>query len=132
MYEPKRFLGVDLGIVNLAYDSDGTRYAGAQLNGYRRRQRRLRQRLQTKNTSISKRIVAEAERTGRGIAVEELTGIRERVRLRRSQRVTLHSWSFQTSPSTVSWAGRLSTCRTRPDPAASEARDPQACPFAGG
>lgn len=35
------------------------------------------------NHQISKRIVAEAERTGRGIAVEELTGIRERVRLRK-------------------------------------------------
>jgi putative transposase len=38
--------------------------------------------------------VAEAERTGHGIAVEELTGIRERVRLRKPQRATLHSWAF--------------------------------------
>ena len=29
-----------------------------------------------------------------GGAVEDLTGIRDRVRLRRPQRVTLHSWSF--------------------------------------
>ena len=46
------------------------------------------------NHQISKRIVAEAERTGCGIAVEELTGIRERVRLRKPQRATLHSWVF--------------------------------------
>ncbi|MFE9173269.1 RNA-guided endonuclease InsQ/TnpB family protein [Streptomyces kebangsaanensis] len=32
--------------------------------------------------------------TGRGIAVEELGGIRERVRLRRDQRGTLSSWPF--------------------------------------
>ncbi|WP_327137033.1 RNA-guided endonuclease TnpB family protein [Streptomyces sp. NBC_01340] len=32
--------------------------------------------------------------TGRGIAVEELDGIRERVRLRRDQRRTLSSWPF--------------------------------------
>jgi len=38
--------------------------------------------------------VTEAARTGRGIAVENLTGIGERVRLRKPQRVTLHSWSF--------------------------------------
>ena len=38
--------------------------------------------------------MAEAERTGRGIAVEELTGIRDRVRLRKPQRATLHSWAF--------------------------------------
>jgi putative transposase len=83
----------------------------------RTRNRELRQKLQKKNTKsakrllrkrartearfaadvnhqISKRIVAEAERTGRGIAVEELTGIRERVRLRKPQRATHASWAF--------------------------------------
>ena len=38
--------------------------------------------------------MAEAQRTGRGIAVEQLTGIRARVRLRKPQRATLHSWAF--------------------------------------
>jgi putative transposase len=83
----------------------------------RARNRELRQKLQKKNTKstkrllrkrarrearfatdvnhqISKRIVAEAERTGRGIAVEELTGIRERVRLRKPQRAIHASWAF--------------------------------------
>jgi putative transposase len=83
----------------------------------RTRNRELRQKLQKRNTrsakrllrkrartearfagdvnhQISKRIVAEAERTGRGIAVEELTGIRERVRLRKPQRATHASWAF--------------------------------------
>ncbi|MGV0810325.1 transposase [Mycolicibacterium boenickei] len=83
----------------------------------RTRNRELRHKLQKKNTKsakrllrhragkearfaadvnhqISKRIVAEAERTGRGIAVEELTGIRERVRLRKPQRATQSSWAF--------------------------------------
>ena len=46
------------------------------------------------NHQISKRIVAQAERTGRGIAVEELTGIRERVRFRKPQRATHASWAF--------------------------------------
>ncbi|MCP3013906.1 zinc ribbon domain-containing protein, partial [Nocardiopsis dassonvillei] len=46
------------------------------------------------NHQISKRIVAEAERTGRGISPEDLTRIRIRVRQRRPQRVTLHTWSF--------------------------------------
>ena len=103
--------------MNIATSSDGDRAAGAQLNRYRKRQQRLRARLQAKKTSsarrllkkrrrkearfaadinhrISKRIVAEAQRTGRGIAVEQLTGIRERVRLRKPQRATLHSWAF--------------------------------------
>ncbi|MEU0877940.1 transposase [Lentzea sp. NPDC005914] len=111
------FLGIDMGIVNLATTSDGDRMSGVRLNHYRKRQQRLRRRLQAKKTSsarrllkkrrrkehrfasdvnhqISKRIVAEAERTGRGIAVEQLTGIRGRVRLRKPQRATLHSWAF--------------------------------------
>ncbi|WP_375539642.1 zinc ribbon domain-containing protein [Nocardiopsis sp. BMP B8015] len=35
-----------------------------------------------------------ASRGARAVALEDLTGIRRRVRLRRPQRVTLHSWSF--------------------------------------
>ena len=111
------FLGVDLGIVTIATTSDGDQMSGSRLNRYRKRQQRIRATLQAKKTSsarrllkkrrrkearfatdvnhqISKTIVAEAERTGRGIAVENLTGIRARVRLRKPQRATLHSWAF--------------------------------------
>jgi IS605 OrfB family transposase len=115
--DPADFLGVDLGIVNIATTSDGKIYAGRELNRYRCRQLRLRAKLQKKGTKsakrvlkrqrrkesrkateanhiISKRIVTEAERTGRGIGMEDLAGIRERVRLRKPQRVALHSWAF--------------------------------------
>ncbi|MEU4270478.1 transposase [Streptomyces sp. NPDC026092] len=60
----------------------------------RRRRRKEARRSKDVNRKIAKRIVAEAERTGRGIALEDLTGIRERVRLRRPQRATFHSWAF--------------------------------------
>jgi len=46
------------------------------------------------NHRISKTIVTEAERTGRGIAREQLEGIRDRARFRKPQRAALHSWSF--------------------------------------
>jgi IS605 OrfB family transposase len=111
------FVGVDMGIANIATTSTGENTSGERLNWYRKRQVRLRQRLQAKKTSsarrllkkrrrkearfaadlnhqISKRIVAEAERTGCGIAVEKLTGIRDRVRLRKPQRATMHGWAF--------------------------------------
>jgi putative transposase len=114
---PEGFLGVDLGIVNIATTSDGIRYAGTQLNRARHRNRRLRGKLQKKGTisakrllkkrrrrealyakdvnhCISKRIVAEAQRSGRGIALEQLKGIRARVKARKPQRATLHSWAF--------------------------------------
>ncbi|HEU5029367.1 MAG TPA: transposase [Spirillospora sp.] len=38
--------------------------------------------------------MADAQRTDRGIAVEQLDGIRDRVRLRRHQRATISSWAF--------------------------------------
>src|SRR6266511_1368731 len=90
---PAGFLGIDLGIVNIATTSDGKRHVGRHLNRVRHRNRRLRTKLQRKGTKsarrllkhrrrkearfatdtnhvIAKRIVAEAERTGRGIALE--------------------------------------------------------------
>jgi len=116
-YEPDWFIGVDLGLVNIATTSAGYQAAGRRLNRYRKRQLDLRRKLQKKRTKsarrrlkartrkearhvrntnhvISKTIVTEAERTGRGICLEELKGIRERVRLRKPQRVALHSWAF--------------------------------------
>lgn len=48
-------------------------------------------------------IVTTAERTGSGIALEDLTGIRSRVRLRKDQRTTLHSWSFHQLASFVEY-----------------------------
>jgi putative transposase len=114
---PVAFLGVDLGIVNVAATSDGMKHSGRRINRKRAKDRELRRKLQQKNTKsakrrakkyagrearrnkdinhkISKGIVAEAERTGHGIALEDLGGIRERARLRKPQRTTLHTWPF--------------------------------------
>jgi IS605 OrfB family transposase len=110
-------LGVDLGIANLAVDSDGRRYSGAHVNSLRHRHRRMRARLSRKwtassrrllhkrrrkerrfathvNHTIAKQLVAEAAGTGRAIALEELSGIRDRITVRRPQRATHAAWSF--------------------------------------
>jgi putative transposase len=50
--------------------------------------------------------VTEAERTSSGIALEDLGGIRQRVRLRRPQRVTLHSWAFHQLGTFVAYKAR--------------------------
>ena len=115
--EPEDWLGVDLGIVNIATDSEGDAYSGGKVNGLRHRHSRLRANLQAKGTKsakrllkkrrqkesrfarnvnhvISKLLVAKAKGTGRGIALEDLQGIRDRVTVRRSQRRVHHSWSF--------------------------------------
>ncbi|MGW2636598.1 RNA-guided endonuclease InsQ/TnpB family protein [Streptomyces sp. NPDC001348] len=114
---PQAFIGVDLGIANIATASTGHRHSGRRLNRTRDNDRRLRTRLQKKGTrsakrrakrhagkearrtrdinhKISKHIVTEAQRTGRGIALEALGGIRERARLKKPQRVTMNSWAF--------------------------------------
>ena len=110
-------LGVDLGISNIAVDSDGQVHSASQINNLRHHHRRLRAKRQTKgshsakrklkrlsgkehrfaqdtNHCISKKLVAKAKDTHRAIALEDLEGIRSRVTVRRSQRATLHSWAF--------------------------------------
>lgn len=115
--EPDDYLGVDLGIVEIATTSDGESVSGKQLNNIRARYASLRGKLQSIGTKsakrllqkrkhketrfqkdvnhcISKEIVEQAKRTGRGIAIEDLKGIRNRIRVRKSQRRVHHSWSF--------------------------------------
>jgi len=113
----ERVLGVDLGIVNLAVDSDGTVYSGEPIEKQRQRFAQRRTELQRKQTraarrqlrqlsqkqarfqsntnhTIAKRVVDTAQRSAAGIALEELTGIRERVKARRQQRPRHSNWGF--------------------------------------
>jgi len=53
--EPSDFLGVDLGIVNIATDSDGTVHQGKAVENVRFRHRRLRAKLQHRGTKSSRR-----------------------------------------------------------------------------
>lgn len=115
--EAQEVLGVDLGIVNLATDSDGNSYSGSQVRSLRKRRRRQRKRLQAKGTKsakrvlkrlsgrerrfarnenhrIAKQIVKTAKDTKRAIALEKLKGIRKRTTVRKRQRDDLHSWAF--------------------------------------
>jgi len=112
-------LGVDLGIINLATDSQGETFSGQLVEQNRKRHHGLRQRLQKRGTKsakrhlkklsgrearfkkntnhvISKRMVAKAKANGQGIALEELRHIRKRTdsTVRRSQRSRHSSWSF--------------------------------------
>ena len=110
-------LGVDLGIVNLAVDSDGEPFSGEGVERCRRRYAHRRRNLQRRGTRaarrklreisgrqarfqkdvnhcISKQLVQKAKRTERAIALEDLSGIRSRVTARRRQRARLHNWGF--------------------------------------
>ncbi|HKW21105.1 MAG TPA: RNA-guided endonuclease TnpB family protein [Ktedonobacterales bacterium] len=118
------YLGVDLGIVNIATTSDGEiinhgpKMIHAHVNTVRARYSRFRAKLQQKGTKsakrllkkrsgremrftrdtnhcISKTLVSTAQDTARGIALEDLRNIRTRVTVRsKRQRRVLHSWGF--------------------------------------
>lgn len=129
--EPDGWLGVDLGIVNIATDSDGGVHSGRAVRAVRRRNLALRRKLQTKGTKsakrllrkrrrketrfvadvnhcISKVLVGKAQDTRRGIALEDLQGIRQRVTVRRAQRADLHSWSFHQLRAFLTYKAALS------------------------
>ncbi|RKY59498.1 MAG: transposase [Candidatus Latescibacterota bacterium] len=115
--DPQGFLGVDLGINNLAYTSEGESFSGREVEGARLRYERLRAELQQKGTwsakrklkrlsgkerrfkrninhLISRRIVDKALATGRALVLEALKGIGERAKHRKSQNGRFHKWAF--------------------------------------
>jgi IS605 OrfB family transposase len=128
--EPEAWLGVDLGIRNLAVDSDGEQHSGAGVEAVRQRQQKLRTALQSVGTksakrhlkklsgrearfrsdvnhTISKRIVRKVKDTARGLALEDLTGIRERATVRKAQRAMHGGWAFFQLRSFLEYKGRL-------------------------
>lgn len=123
-------LGVDLGVVNLAFDSDGVGYSGAAVEANRRAHAHRRRNLQRKRTKsarrklkkirgkqaryqkdvnhcISKAIVEKAQRSGWAIALEDLKGISGRVKASRRQRSRLYNWAFAQLRSFIEYKARL-------------------------
>ena len=124
-------LGVDVGIVNLATDSDGDVHTGEQVDPIRQRQQQRRDRLQAvgtrsakrrlkknsgtqrrfqtnENHRIAKHLVAKAKHTKRRLALEDLTGIRTRVRVRGPQQRSRHSnWAFHQLRMFIEYKARI-------------------------
>ena len=98
---PTEVIGVDLGTVNIATTSDGKVYSGQKCQEVRKKYAKIKSELQKVGTwdakkhlkrisgrerrfkrdvnhCISKELVQDAKGTNRSIALEELTGIRER------------------------------------------------------
>ena len=117
--EPIDVIGVDLGIVNIATDSTGETFSGAEVQRNRRRRATARKQHQRKgskrtkrklkrmagrqrrfqahvNHEISKQLVAKAKALGVGIAMEDLEDIRDRVEptVSRRFRRQFGNWGF--------------------------------------
>jgi IS605 OrfB family transposase len=111
------FIGVDLGVKNLATTDDGENFSGDAVEAVRRKYQRIRktcQRTGTKsakrklrkvrkkesgfrkdvNHCIAKKIVAKAQGTNSAIACEDLAGIAERTTVAKPQRNRMKGWAF--------------------------------------
>ena len=115
-YKTSKVLGVDVGLRDIASTSTSKSWDGKQLRETRAKFARVRASIQSKRTksskrllrrlsgkerrfqkwvnhNISKQLVEEAKEFGT-IAFEDLSGIRQRAKVRKSQRREHNSWSF--------------------------------------
>ncbi|MFQ5795767.1 MAG: RNA-guided endonuclease TnpB family protein [Candidatus Bipolaricaulia bacterium] len=130
--EPQGVLGVDLGVVkhavcattdgqiNLFFNGRPARWrkerwserrSALQANGRRARMKREQGReqrwMKTVNHLISRRIVDAAKTHGCAIALENITGIRERARGSRRFNRMMASWAFKQLTSFIEYKARL-------------------------
>lgn len=118
LVETDGVLGVDLGLISLATDSEGRSYSGEAVKACRRRARRIRSLLQSKGTknakrhlrrmgrrtadyqkwvnhNVSKQLVYNALSSRKALAMENLQGIRDRGNgFSREMRWQLGNWAF--------------------------------------
>ncbi|MDD3857630.1 MAG: transposase [Methanoculleus sp.] len=127
--KPSEYLGVDLGVVNIATTSDGVTFSSDATEKVRQRYGRLRGILQEVGTKsakrklrqisgrerrfktntnhiISKQIVCVAQGTKRRIALEDLKGILLRTTVRHDQRERHHKWAFHQLRSFIEYKAR--------------------------
>jgi putative transposase len=127
--DPTGTLGIDLGVINLAVDSDGEFYSGEAVDKVREQIDTLKDSLQSTGTksakrhlkklsgresrfrrsvnhSISKRLVAKAKDTHRQIALEDLKGIGNST-VKHSQRRRHKSWAFFQLRSFIEYKAKL-------------------------
>lgn len=129
-FNPKGTLGIDKGIINIAYTSDGAAFSGKQIDTVRERMTELKRNLQKcgsksakrhlkkvakkesrfrkdVNHCISKKIVNIAKDTKRTIALEELKGIRSRTQFRKADRHRFGSWAFYQLDSFIEYKAKI-------------------------
>ena len=131
MSNPENWLGIDLGQVNIAVTNDGKIYNSKNIERSRVRAQTLRSNLQSVGTKsakrhlkrlsgkqrrfqrdvnhvLSKRLVLNAERTKRGIALEDLTHIRKRTRVKgKENRAKRTNWSFRQLRDFISYKAEM-------------------------
>lgn len=128
--DSEEFLGVDLGIVNIATTSDGKIFSGKKCTEIRKHFSKLKavyqkvgtysakkhlrkisgkERRFKKDTNhcISKEIVMTAKGTNRSIALEDLSGIRQRTTVRKAEREKHEKWAFLELRNFIEYKARI-------------------------
>lgn len=114
----EEFIGVDMGLLEIASLSNGKNFSSKKLNDYREKRQKVRSSLQSKGTkgskkvlkrlsgkerttstiinhTISKQIVQLAKSEGKGVAIEDLKGIRFSASKKDKKfRTRVGKWSF--------------------------------------
>lgn len=114
----EEFVGCDFGLTDIVVTSDGVKHSADGLNKYREHRQKVRSSIQSKGTrssrkllkrlsgkektyasivnhTIAKSIVQSAKKQGKGIAIEDLTGIRFTSKKRNKKfRTKLGKWNF--------------------------------------
>lgn len=126
----KNFLGVDMGIVNLATDNNGNFFSGKQVDIVRKRMAKIKAELQrcgsksakrhlkklsgkesrfkrNSNHIISKKIVQLAKDTNSTIALEDLKGFNGRQTVKKAQREQFGKWAFNQLRSFVEYKAQI-------------------------
>lgn len=148
--KPESWLGVDLGIVKIATDSTGKQFSGSLIELKRQKYHNHRHQLQKRNTrnsrrrlhkvgkkesrfrsdvnhQIAKQLVQKAKGTCSGIGLEELTYIRDRVTVRKSQRAKHSGWAFAQLRQFITYKAALSGIPVQVIPAAYTSRTCSMC-----
>lgn len=126
----EEFIGCDFGITDICVTSDKIIYNSTQLNNVREKYFKVRKSLQRKGTkgtkkvlkrlsgrekrfqtitnhTISKQIVQSAKKQNRGIAIENLKGIRFNTKVRKEQRRKHNAWAFYQLRQFIEYKGKL-------------------------
>ncbi len=127
----EEFIGVDLGITSVAHTSDNVEFSADGLNKYREHRQKVRSSVQSKGTrgakrllkrlsgkerthssivnhTIAKQIVKSAKSQNKGIALEDLTGIRFTSKRRNKKfRTKLGRWNFSQLRQYITYKAQL-------------------------
>jgi len=110
------YVGIDRGIKKIAVTSEKQFYSGSEIKRITDKYEKLKSKLQSKGTKSAKRHlkklskkvnryrrdvnhciakqIVDSINPGSTVILEELTGIRQNVRLRKKQRTEVHKWNF--------------------------------------